>query len=500
MPIVTISRGSFSGGRALAEELARKLGCECLESEILGDAARRLGVPVARLKAAMVKSPATLRRFARERDMYLAAITAELCERSLGGDLVYHGHAAHLLMPGVAHVLRVRAIADREFRIVAAMTRMKIDREQAKKFIGGVDADRARWVDFLYGVDWTDPAHYDFVVNLEHVAVPNAAAALCSIAELPEFRPTPSSLQHLRDLLLAAGARVKLGTDPRTAEADVLVRGRRGVLTVQHAPQQAHLAPLIPVVLEAMEGVTSLHCAIASNTLMWVQDHFSVRSDAFAQVLELARRWDAAVELVKLGPEGGPEGKVETAAAGPRSAQEEDGGVVFDVDEPAATAVRDDEMAEVLATLLREGRSGEARMLPPAGMAKAFDPARRYGLVVVGEVFGDKPEAVRTRQARELRASIGDRLGVPVVDVEELRRRLRFGVREAVKVLVGLALVALTYLVVFSHQEAIVRFTTQHEGFWRKVLVLLVLTIAVPLFAYVYGASARLVAKLARFD
>ena len=151
----------------------------------------QLGVPVSRLKAAMVKAPATLRGFAREREMYLACITAALGERAASGNLVYHGHAAHLLLPGVTHVLRVRVMADSEDRIKAAMTRMNLTWAQAKKYVRSVDVDRARWVDFLYGIDWTDPAHYDLVVNLEHVSASNAAAAACAMAELRSSSPRP---------------------------------------------------------------------------------------------------------------------------------------------------------------------------------------------------------------------------------------------------------------------------------------------------------------------
>ena len=299
MPIVTISRGTFSGGKLLAEELARKLGCECIESEVLNDAARTLGVPVSRLKAAMVKAPATLRGFAREREMYLACITAALGERAASGNLVYHGHAAHLLLPGVTHVLRVRVMADVDFRIKAAMTRMNLTWAQAKKYVRSVDVDRARWVDFLYGINWTDPSYYDVVVNLEHVSASNAAAAACAMAELPEFKPTPASTQHLLDILLAARARVRLGVDPRTAGADVVVKAHQGILSVTYLPQQVQVAPLIPAVLEGLEGTKEIHTAIASTTLLWVEEEFSPTSDMFSQVVEISRsagirRWSCS--------------------------------------------------------------------------------------------------------------------------------------------------------------------------------------------------------------
>jgi cytidylate kinase len=497
MPVVTISRGTFSGGRMLAEELARKLGCDCIESEVLGDAARKLGIPVARLKAAMVKAPSALRGFGREREMYLAAITAELCERALAGDLVYHGHAAHLLLPGVSNVVRVRVVADPEFRIQAAMTRLKLSWTQAKKYVRSVDLDRARWVDFLYGVDWTDPSHYDFVVNLERVAVPNAATALLALAELPDFKPTPASVQILNDLRLASRARVRLGTDPRTAQAEVVVAAHHGVLTIKHMPRQAHLVPLIPEVLQGLEDVAGLNCAIASTSILWIQERFTPSCDAFARVVEIARRWDAAVELMKLVPGAAAEPPPAAAAAPGRTA-EEDGGVVFDADAAPAPPV-DDEMAATLDALRHEGRAGQGRSLGADRLPAGLDPAQRYSLVVVGDVFGGKPEAVRGRQTRELRAALADHLGVPVVGLEELRQRLAFGPRHYLMLALGAVLIGLIYFLVLTHQPAVLRFFAG-ETFTARAVALTVLAVTVPLFAYLYGSCIGLVAKLLRFD
>ncbi|MEW5984719.1 MAG: cytidylate kinase-like family protein [Acidobacteriota bacterium] len=504
MPIVTISRGTFSGGRLLAEELAKKLGCDCTESEVLGEAARKFGVPVSRLKAAMVKAPATFRGFAREREMYLAAITATLGERALSGNLVYHGHAAHLLLPGVTHVLRVRVNADQEFRIKAAMARMNISREQAKKYIRGVDADRARWVDFLYGVDWSDPSHYDLIINLEHMAVSNAATAVCAVSELPEFKPTPASTLRLRDLLLAARARVRLGVDPRTAQADVVITAHNGVLSVKHLPQQASIAPDVPRVLEGLEGVRELHTAIAATSLLWIDEHFSPSSDAFPHIADLAERWDASVELLKASPEPGA-AEMRTVAVRARSARqpgvEDDGGVVFDGENGAAAIGSDDEDIEAtLDALLGRGRPGEAKVVAADLLPVALEPQARHCLVVVGNVFKDKPDVVRGRLARELQTALADRLGVPVVGVDDLKRRLHVGLPEAAKLVTGGLAVALVYLVVFTNQEPIIRFIAAGDGRFDRILAMGALAIGTPIFAWMFGSVLGLLARLLRFD
>ena len=46
MSIITISRGTFSGGRDLAECLAQKLGYPCISREVIVEAAERYGAGV----------------------------------------------------------------------------------------------------------------------------------------------------------------------------------------------------------------------------------------------------------------------------------------------------------------------------------------------------------------------------------------------------------------------------------------------------------------------
>ena len=128
MAIITISRGTFTGGQALAECLASRLGYRCLSREVILDAAAAYGVPVERFIEAMEKPPSFWERLTGELSEYLNYTRAALLERARAGNLVYHGYAGHLLLPGVSDVIRVRAIADSESRIKTAMERDNVER------------------------------------------------------------------------------------------------------------------------------------------------------------------------------------------------------------------------------------------------------------------------------------------------------------------------------------------------------------------------------------
>ncbi len=101
MSIITISRGSMSGGQALAECLAGALGSPCVGREIVVEAAAKVGVPEKILAEKLERGPGVWDRLTLPRRMYVAAVQEALAEHAVKGDLVYHGYAGHLLLRGV---------------------------------------------------------------------------------------------------------------------------------------------------------------------------------------------------------------------------------------------------------------------------------------------------------------------------------------------------------------------------------------------------------------
>ncbi len=57
MSVITISRGTFSGGKTLAECVAQKLGYRCVDREVIVERAAASGVSQEDLRAAMEKPP-----------------------------------------------------------------------------------------------------------------------------------------------------------------------------------------------------------------------------------------------------------------------------------------------------------------------------------------------------------------------------------------------------------------------------------------------------------
>lgn len=506
MQIVCVSQGSRIRGRELAEVLAEKLGYDLLTRDQVLEAAVDEGIAVGRLETAIVKRRPMDERLMLDKELYQSFITKLLCERALQGNLVYAGRTGHLLLPGVTHILRVRVVTDMETRIDSVMDRLRLSREKAKTYIEQVEDDRERWTRTMYSVSWDFAGYYDLVVNLEQVGAANAATALCAYAQLPEFHETPASRRALEGLRLASEARLALARDKRTYAASLKVRANEGALSVTYLPKDASLAPVIPEVLAGVDGVRDLRCALASTNVLWVQECFDAASPAFQSLMQIAQRWQAAVELLRVVPaEGCPDGPVEQEASVPPPSglrREVDGGIEDDVAvEPQPGACDDEALRQVFQELSRRGIAGSMRtaMSHPRHVSLAIDRTVPYSLVVVGDIFVGKGHAVSQRLTRELSARIADSLRVPVIRGEDLKARYLVGPWQYAR-LAAFGLVALlAYLLVFTHQEQVLRMLSP-ESTADKVMAAAALVLFIPAFAYIYGSFARTVLRLARIE
>jgi cytidylate kinase len=505
MQIICISRGALSGGDDLAERLAKKLDYACLSREELIEAAIREGIQVGKLEMAMIRPRIFGERLEIEREHYLAFSTAYLCDRAMEGPLVYHGRTGHLLLQGLAHVLKVCVVCDEEQRIRRALKELRLDRSRARKYLDEVDEDWRRWARSMYGIGWEDAAQYDMVVNLKHLSVENAASALVAIAQLPDFRMTPASQKAMMDLRLAAKVRVLLAGDERTSRTKFKVRADGGVVTVTYLPQDSRCAEFIPEAVASVAGVTEVHTTMATTNILWIQERFDPASEAFQEVVELAGKWNAAVELLRLIPAGSPEAEPPGDSAPVLRAEtsgEYNGGIEDDLDEVASD---DGGLKRTLDALATTGCSGGSKVVhgEAQDLLNSLDHSLPHSLVVVGELFLEKGPATKVRMTRELQKYVGDRMAAPVVGAEELRTQYLFSQRDVARLAGFLAFIAVVYLLVFTNQEAVLKFlyaASWGTGVLAKSLVALAVFAFVPVIAHCYGTVAKSLMKLIKMD
>jgi cytidylate kinase len=258
MPIITISRGSFSGGEILAERVAQRLGARCLSREVLVEVAATYGVPEPKLIQFFDTRPGVWERLTQSRRLYLIFLQATMCERAWQGNLVYHGQAGHLLLPGISHVLKVRLIAPLAYRIGAVMEREGLGREAALQFIQRVDDERLQRMRYLFNVDWRDPTLYDVILNLEHMTLETAADVVIYMAKHPEYQPTPASIKALQDLTLSCRVQAAVASHPTTRGIEVEVQADNGMIWVSGVVDDGELQEEILQVAGTVPGVSEV--------------------------------------------------------------------------------------------------------------------------------------------------------------------------------------------------------------------------------------------------
>jgi cytidylate kinase len=500
MHIVCISRGTFAGGKELAESLARKLGVPCVGREELTDAATHARIPVGKIEMAIMRPRPLTEQLAVERDRFKAFVSATLAERALSTGLVYHGRTGHLALPNVPGVLRVRVVMDPENRIAQTMRRLGLSRRQAQRYNEQVDDDRNRWSRALYKVDCSDPDQYDVVTSLERVSAENAATALVAMAQLPEFQSTPASQRALENVLLAGRCRVAVGEDPRTRPVDVQIRAVSGRVYATYPPRHEDLAPAISEVLKRVDGVEFVQCTMASTNILWIEERYEPTSHALPQLLEIAAKWNAAVSLVRLLPDDSEAPPEPTGGDDSSGDWGEDAGILDDEREERPS-LEDAGVAEVTSALLQDGRAGERRTVRGGAkeLIQSLDRTATYSLVVVGDVFLNKDASVRKRMTRELGASVADSLRIPVINTSELEAQYLFGTQHFVRLL-GLGLLTAAAVALVLHEQIpVLRFLTA-RGIGHQLLATALLVAFIPTYAAVYGTFSQYLLRLLKFE
>ena len=500
MQIVSISRGSQELGTEFARDLAGKLGYECIGREDLLEEATRQRIPIGKLETAIIKPHIFSEHLAIEMEHYKALATSILCEKALDHDVVYHGRTGHLLLPGVDNVLRIRVVCGMEWRIESVMERLKLPRKKAKQYIEAVEEDRRRWVRKFYNVDWDVTTLYDLVLNLSQVHAANAAAAVCAMAQLPDFRSTPASVTALKDLLLGAQARLALFRNPQTRDLNLKIMAAKGVLNVTYGFQQADHMSAVTEILRSETNAREVVCTEAQTSVLWIQGSFDTDDDSYKQVLSLANTWDAAVEIIKMTPGQEftrypvEEKIVERALETWRQTGIIDEKEEMDAKEP-------DDLARIYERLIGDGRAGGKRAIEGTqkNLIGAIDRTRQYRMIILDNLFPQKGAEARKRMTQEWANAVSESIKTPVVSLTEIRTRYSFGPKQLVRMIVlGLISAAILYAVIYFNNEVLA--FLHREGTEWRVLATVCVLLFVPVFAFIYGSAVGLFLRMIRLD
>jgi len=233
LAVVLISRGSMSGGQAIAACLSRTGAFDCITREDLTSAVNEYGQLAARLTEEIARAAHDYERFTRLRRPYRIFMKRALLGWARRGNLAYFGYSGHLLLDRTRHLVRVRLTAPLELRVRLTMDRLDCGEEEARAYIRRADEERTLWARFMYGMDIRDPAQYDVCLNMERFSPGGVCRLLQELVGHEELQPTPESLQELENSRVATEVLAELLLRPETYPLEIGATFREGTVFLE---------------------------------------------------------------------------------------------------------------------------------------------------------------------------------------------------------------------------------------------------------------------------
>lgn len=201
MAVITIARELGAGGSSVAAMLARQLGAELVDRQLVAEVARLMGLPADRVAAEEERARSVVDRLIRSSawagSVYAAGgdsssgglladpqqavrtLTEEVIRDSARrGNAIIVGRAGATVLAGWPDALHVFLHAAEPTRVREIMARFAVTEEEARRRVRRVDADRAAYSRQNYGADWRSPSLYDVVLDTGRLGYERTAATI----------------------------------------------------------------------------------------------------------------------------------------------------------------------------------------------------------------------------------------------------------------------------------------------------------------------------------
>lgn len=163
--VLTLSRLLGSGGDAVAQALAERLGWRRLDRDVIDRAARSSGAAEAALADIDELNLLDLRPSAESQRAYRQKVEGIIWQAAREGEAIIVGRGSQAVLRGYAHTLHVKIVAPPELRLWRLMSAQGIDEASALNRLAASDRSRAAYLRKSYGVDWLSPLLYDLIIN-----------------------------------------------------------------------------------------------------------------------------------------------------------------------------------------------------------------------------------------------------------------------------------------------------------------------------------------------
>lgn len=183
--IITIGREYGSGGHAIGEMLAEKLGIGFYDAEIIQHLSEKKGIKKETLSKYDEKpSPVLMNRSVRGYSTSLEEAVAEMQFKMIrkiaasGESFVLIGRCGETVLSKYDCLIRLFVLGDMDSRIARIMKRKRVSRKEAQKLIKTTDKRRKAYHNYYSDGKWGDSRTYDLTINSSRLGVEGTAEFL----------------------------------------------------------------------------------------------------------------------------------------------------------------------------------------------------------------------------------------------------------------------------------------------------------------------------------
>ncbi len=234
MTIIAITREMGTLGKDVAAGLGQALGLSVIYHEVIDHLADRMRVRKSHVERLLDGKAGLLERLTADKTSLALYSADEIFALALRGrGAVIRGWGATHLLRDVPHAVCVRVCAPFELRKQRMMERLETD--DGDKVAQEIEINDEAHTSIMrrhFDLQWTDPEHYDLVLNTERVSIDECVEEVLRLVRSPLFAETRESRQTMEDLALSARVRAALRRSPETRDAKAIVTSREGRVTL----------------------------------------------------------------------------------------------------------------------------------------------------------------------------------------------------------------------------------------------------------------------------
>ena len=185
IPVITISSEPGSGGRVIAQGLAKRLGIDLFDRDIVKEIAESAHISGAVIETMEKDRLSGIKDFisslVNDRylwpGVYLDHLMKVVAAIASHGNAIIVGRGANFLIPPEDR-LSVRVIAPLETRVKNVAKEFGVTREEAKRRVINRENRRSTFIRQSFNADVTDPRNYDLVVNTQKLDIDASLGAV----------------------------------------------------------------------------------------------------------------------------------------------------------------------------------------------------------------------------------------------------------------------------------------------------------------------------------